>query len=449
MGAEKPGADSLQGLFLVGAGNVAFLSPPQSLVGAFDQLPPISHRPVVQIVLGDDPGGGLAELLAGIGGIVAGGHENTLSPAVRHRVRQEFVDRSGADRPCPVELALHRRQPALFQLTHQVDADVASRRLRPVRPQPQVAETTLILRIRQQGVSDQFLKSPTAVVLPGVIGPQTIERLGQMGHRFSVSVGQAVTSSRLQSSPAPVTLSMPQSSQPALVDLPSEQTDGDNITDWCLDRFRTHYRDDTITKDDIWEYLYGVMHAPDWRERYKFDLQRNLPRVPFASDFETFRRAGRHLMELHINYETVPEWPVECLVDGRPDNGGADPDAYRITGKKMRWGKGKTAKARDRSVLVVNDRCRLVGIPEEAHRYTVSGRTPLEWAMESLRHKLDKPSGITDDPNGWHAWAEEPFNLIRHLRRLVHLSVETARTVKALPPSLDGPTISGAADHPG
>ncbi len=227
-------------------------------------------------------------------------------------------------------------------------------------------------------------------------------------------------------------------SHPTLVDLPPEQDDGDNITDWCLDEFRSHYRDETITKDDIWEYLYGVMHAPDWRERYRFDLQRNLPRVPFAPDFEAFRRAGRYLMGLHINYETIPEWPLTCLVDDQPDEGGADPDAYRITRKKMRWGKDETTKAQDRSVFIVNDRCRLVGIPAEAHEYTVSGRAPLEWAIDSLRHKVDRASQITDDPNGWHAWAEEPFNLIRHLRRLVYLSVETARTVKSLPPSLEG-----------
>ncbi|MXX00499.1 MAG: hypothetical protein F4Z79_02610 [Acidimicrobiia bacterium] len=226
-------------------------------------------------------------------------------------------------------------------------------------------------------------------------------------------------------------------SQPTLVDLAPEQGDGDNITDWCLEEFRAHYRDETITKDDIWEYLYGVMHAPDWRERYRFDLQRNLPRVPFAPDFEAFRRAGRKLMDLHINYETVPEWELTCLVDDKPDEGASDPDAYRIAPhKKMRWGKDETDKSEDRSVFMVNDRCRLVGIPPEAHEYTVSGRSPLEWAIDSLRWKLDKPSQIEDDPNGWRAWADEPFNLIRHLRRLVYISVETARTVKSLPPSL-------------
>lgn len=214
--------------------------------------------------------------------------------------------------------------------------------------------------------------------------------------------------------------------------------DGDNVTDWCLDQFQEHYGNESITKDGIWEYLYGVMHAPDWREKYKHDLQRNLPRVPFAPDFEAFRAAGRELMDLHVHYGDVAEYPVDCLLDGEIDNQGTadqtdDPSAYRI--EKLAWGKGP-GRTQDRTVLQINPRCRLVGIPDEAHDYTISGRSPLQWAIDSLRFKLDRPSGITDDPNEWEAWAEEPYNLIRHLRRLVYISVESARIINQLPQSL-------------
>ena len=216
--------------------------------------------------------------------------------------------------------------------------------------------------------------------------------------------------------------------------------DTDNITDWCLNEFQTRYGDDSITKDDIWEYLYGVMHAPDWRERYRNDLQRNLPRVPLAADFEAFRAAGRELMDLHINYETCPEYEgADVLVEGFPDQGD-DPEAYRIK-KKMRWNrvKGEDGKWKDdRTELHINDRCRLVGIPERAQEYTVSGRSPLDWAIDSLRHKHDKSSGITDDPNGWWRWEDDPFELIRHLRRLVYVSVRSAEIIADLPPSLEG-----------
>ncbi len=220
--------------------------------------------------------------------------------------------------------------------------------------------------------------------------------------------------------------------------LPEEPTDDDNITDWCLGQFHDRYGDH-ITKDGVWEYLYGVMHAPDWLERYKHDLQRNLPRVPLADDLEAFRTAGRALMDLHSNYETVNEYPLVCLVDDEVDAGEADAEAYRID-KRMRW--AKNGKETNRSVLEINHRCKLIDIPDEAHQYTVSGRTPLDWAIDSLRFKHDKPSGITDDPNGWHDWADQPFNLIRHLRRLTHLSVETSRIVNNLPPSLTAPSTT-------
>ena len=221
--------------------------------------------------------------------------------------------------------------------------------------------------------------------------------------------------------------------------------DGDNITDWALRQFQARYGTQ-ITKDDIWEYTYGVMHAPDWRHRYRHDLQRNLPRIPLADDFEAFRQAGRQLLDLHIGYETIYEYPVVCQVDGKEDHGTSDPDAYRIN-NRMRWGRNKD-KTENHSVLEINDRCRLVGIPEDAHRYTISGRSPLRWAIDSLRHKHDKASGIRDDPNGWHVWAEEPFELIRHLRRLVRVSVETARIVDNLPASLPDDPIDPTSHSP-
>lgn len=214
----------------------------------------------------------------------------------------------------------------------------------------------------------------------------------------------------------------------------------DNVTDWCLGQFQSHYRDASITKGAIWEYLYGVMHAPDWRKKYKHDLQRNLPRLPLAEDFEAFRSAGAKLMSLHVGYETVPEHPVDCLLDGSVDNDGTadpttDPGAYRID-SSLSWGRDDEGQT-DRSVLEINPRCRLVGIPAEAEQYQVSGRSPLRWAIDGLRHKRDKRSGVTSDPNEWDGWAEEPYNLIRHLRRLVYVSVESARIIDGLPASLE------------
>ncbi len=212
----------------------------------------------------------------------------------------------------------------------------------------------------------------------------------------------------------------------------------DNVTEWCLGQFQGRYPQLDITTDDIWHYLYGVMHAPDWREKYRHDLQRNLPRVPLADDFLAFRDAGAELMELHIGYETCPEHPdVVCEVKGQPDEGQQpNGEVYRIGGK-LRWGKdAENSRKHDRSVLLVNDRCRLTGIPAAAHEYEVSGRSPLDWAVHSLKEKTDNKSGIVDDPNGWHVWDQTPFELIRHLRRLAYVGVRSAEIISGLPPSL-------------
>ena len=141
-------------------------------------------------------------------------------------------------------------------------------------------------------------------------------------------------------------------------------------------------------------------------------------------------------MDLHVGYETCPELPLDCLVEGEVSEGQHPEPAYRIQ-TRMQWGRSAgSTKRDDRSLLHVNQRCQLVGIPSQCHEYTVSGRSPLEWAVTTLSVKHDKPSGIIDDPNRWHVWADEAFNLIRHLRRLAYVGMQSARIIAALPPSL-------------
>lgn len=217
-------------------------------------------------------------------------------------------------------------------------------------------------------------------------------------------------------------------------DAPDEHGRIDNVTDWCLDQFRTHYNDTTITKDGIWAYIYGVLHSPDWRTRYANDLRKGLPRIPFAPDFRAFQEAGQQLIDLHLDYETCPPWPLKVVTTGDTD----DPNLYRIN-KKMDWAKKRNADGKlvkNKTVLVINDHCRIEGIPDEAHEYVVNGKTPLEWAIVQLAVTTDSKSGIKNDANQWHAWADAPYELILHLQRLVRVSIETTRIVKVLPPAL-------------
>ncbi len=193
----------------------------------------------------------------------------------------------------------------------------------------------------------------------------------------------------------------------------------DNITDAALVRFRTHYRDPAIGKDDVFDYVYGVLHAPDYRERFADDLSKSLPRIPMARDFRAFAEAGRELSGLHLGYEDGPEYPltVELNEISGPLFGRS---AMRLSGD-------------DRSVLIVNDGLRLCGIPSDAHRYEVNGRTPLGWFIDRYRVSTDQKSGIANDPNAWFGNAE---SFVSAVRRVVHLTVETARITNNLPAAL-------------
>ena len=195
----------------------------------------------------------------------------------------------------------------------------------------------------------------------------------------------------------------------------------DNISDTALRAVRVRYGDSAITKDAIFDYVYGVLHAPAYRERFANDLAKELPRIPFADDFHAFAEAGRRLAELHLGYETGPEHPLELqlLLPGEPR-----PEHFRIGEKKMRFADD------GRTVLAVNDHLHLAGIPPEGHEYEVNGRTPIEWFIDRYRIVRDAQSGIVNDPNGWF---DDPRDLVAAFRRIVHVSVETTAIVASLP----------------
>ncbi len=199
----------------------------------------------------------------------------------------------------------------------------------------------------------------------------------------------------------------------------------DNIFDIALRTFRANYEDNTITKDMIFNYVYGILHAPAYRERFANDLAKGLPRIPLATDFHAFAEAGERLTELHLGYETCEEYPLETLFASPGEPG---PEHYRIGTRAMRFEDG------GRTVLIVNDHIRLAGIPAEAHGYVVNGRTPLEWFIDRYRIRQDKESGIVNDPNGWF---DDPRGLAAAFRCIVHVSVETVRIVNTLPAPFD------------
>ena len=188
----------------------------------------------------------------------------------------------------------------------------------------------------------------------------------------------------------------------------------ENITDWALERFRGEYKDSSITKWDIFHYVYAVLHHPVYRERYAANLKRELPRVPFAPDFRAFADAGARLAEMHVGYEEQPEYPLE-----RVEQPGAALD-WRV--EKMRLSKDKRS-------LRYNEFLTLDGIPAEAFEYRLGNRSALEWVIDQYQVTTDKRSGITNDPNR----ADDPSYIVRLVGQVITVSVETQSIVRALP----------------
>ena len=203
----------------------------------------------------------------------------------------------------------------------------------------------------------------------------------------------------------------------------------DNISDTALNAFRNHYHDDTITKDDIFDYVYGVLHAPGYRDEFANDLSKMIPRIPFAPNFRAFAEAGQRLADLHLNYETCEQYPDLKVEPITPSLLWEEkPEHFRLGTRAMRF-----ADREAKTTLTINEHVCLSGIPEEAHRYVVNGRTPLEWFIDRYKIKKDTDSGIFNDPNGWF---ENPRDLITAIERIVHVSVESTKIIESLPSKL-------------
>ena len=197
----------------------------------------------------------------------------------------------------------------------------------------------------------------------------------------------------------------------------------DAITDWALTSFQDHYSDSAITKEDIFWYVYGILHSPEYKNRFAADLKKMLPRIPYAKDFWAFSSTGWKLGDWHLNYESIEPFPLteenkRLVMEGND---------YRVV--KMVFGK-KEGKP-DKSVIVYNEHLTLRDIPLEAYEYIVNGKSALDWIMERYAITTDKPSGIVNDPNHW---SDDPRYIVDLVKRIVRVSIESVRLVKSLPP---------------
>ena len=187
----------------------------------------------------------------------------------------------------------------------------------------------------------------------------------------------------------------------------------ENITDWALAQFREHYKNEKITKWDIFHYTYALLHHPAYRERYQVNLKRDLPHIPYASKFWEFVEAGKRLADIHVHYEDQPQYKLDLIE--APDT----PLDWRV--EQMKFSKDKTQ-------IKYNDFLTLAGIPAEAFQYRLGKRSALEWVVDQYRVKTDKRSGIVNDPNR----ADDETYIVDLIRQVISVSLETVRIVEGL-----------------
>lgn len=224
-------------------------------------------------------------------------------------------------------------------------------------------------------------------------------------------------------------------SNPSLFDAEGEEefVRKDGVSDFILERARIQYGAKNIGKEDIFYYVYGILHSPDYRETFANDLKKMLPRIPLVDsvkNFWSFSKAGRKLAELHINYEQVP--PYEGVKVKGEEHG-----LFKVT--KMRFAKkkeevdGKTKNVNDTSKIIYSSAITISEIPDKAYEYVVNGKSAIEWIMDRYRVKTDKKSGIKNDPNGWAEEVGNPRYILDLLLRVINVSVQTVDIVNSLP----------------
>lgn len=225
----------------------------------------------------------------------------------------------------------------------------------------------------------------------------------------------------------------------------------DNITSKALAHFQTFYNDSEVTRTDVFNYVYALLHCPAYRSRYNENLKRELPRIPFigvigdadgdapasffplatceamrggakpihnprasANLFRAFVDAGKKLADLHVNYESAKGFPVK-----RQENREV----------KLDWCVEAMKLVKHKGMLLYNDFLTLSGIPFEAYDYRLGNRSALEWVIDQYRVTRDENGNIVKDPNR----RDDEQYIVRLVGRVIRVSIETMKIVNSLP----------------
>jgi predicted helicase len=199
----------------------------------------------------------------------------------------------------------------------------------------------------------------------------------------------------------------------------------DNITDGVLALYHKAIGD-FVTKDDIFHYVYGLLHDPAYRQTYAADLKKVVPRIPITESRERFAHlatSGRALANMHVGYESAEPYRLDVQIKSGTNL--KDRETWRV--QKMKW-----ASKSDRSAIIYNARVTVAGIPEVANRYLLGSRSALDWLIDRYQVTTDKAFGIVNDPNDWCDEHDDPTYIVDLIKKITTVSVETMKIVDGL-----------------
>ena len=193
----------------------------------------------------------------------------------------------------------------------------------------------------------------------------------------------------------------------------------DNITDWGLAQFQTHYNDPTITKENIFHYTYAVLHHPAYRTKYELNLIREFPRLPFYADFHQWATWGKALMDLHLNYEAIAPYGLE-----RQEIASKDKPKAKLKADKLQ------------GAIILDENIQLTGIPAIAWDYKLGNRSALEWILDQHKEKKPKDPTIAKLFNTYK-FADYKEQVIDLLDRVCTVSVKTMEIIQQMPDTVE------------
>ena len=185
----------------------------------------------------------------------------------------------------------------------------------------------------------------------------------------------------------------------------------DNLTDWALNQFQINYKSKKITKEEIFHYVYAVLHNPAYRKKYELNLKREFPRIPF---YENFEKWSKQLMDLHINYEEAKPFKLK-----------------EVTDKKIKNPKAKLKALKETGSIIIDEATTLNGIPEEAWDYKLGNRSALEWVLDQYKESKPKDPTIAEKFNTYKL-ADYKEHVIELLKKVCTVSVETMDVINEM-----------------